>query len=241
MSEWDELRARLLREKRRNVNLLNFFDDYPVLDLRVAGDSALICGRSDRDWWYVSSSSEAELRELLKTLQPEDRCFAGVEDWMLPILSQDRQIAWILSTYMYFLPDDVSLPQTETYASSLEEGDASAIYSNSEYKEYISVEYVQDRIRRGTGFAVRDNGSPVAWILTQDDGAMGFLHVLPGYRKRGYGRSLTIILSRLLRQKAKIPFACVKETNIPAIRLVADLSFVKDKQIHWLELQSRSR
>jgi len=237
---WDDFKKRVLQDRNRYFHVLNFFEDYPVLELRIAGDSALVRGASDREWLYTISNNPREFEDLIATLSEADRSFAAVEDWMLPILTQNRKAEWMLSTYQHCLPEEVSLPETDIFITELAPQDAAVMYENSEYKEFLTNDYIQDRIQRGIGAAVRVEGQLVAWILTQDDGAMGFLHVLHPYRKNGYARALTIHLSRLLRRQQKLPFACVKETNTPAISLLQRLGFEKGKRVHWLELARQS-
>lgn len=227
---------RLLQEKQKYLNLLNFFEDYPVLQIRSIGNSALVLGRSDREWLFVCSDSEQELKSLAQMLHAKEKCFAAVEDWMLPLLARDKQVAWTLTTNQYFLPGENSLPRQEFTVSPLVEADADTVYTNSEYKEFLTLEYVSDRIHRGLSASIRVGDQPVAWVMTQDDGAIGFLHVLNSHRKKGYARALTIALSTMLREKGRLPFACVKETNQPAISLMNQLGFVKDKRVHWLGL-----
>jgi 8-oxo-dGTP diphosphatase len=78
--------------------------------------------------------------------------------------------------------------------------------------------------------AVHENSELVAWAMTQDDGAMGFLHVLKKYRNRGYGRSVTVALIDKLRQQNKTPFACIEENNRNALGLVSNLGFARDRR-----------
>jgi 8-oxo-dGTP diphosphatase len=141
----------------------------------------------------------------------------------------------------FVLPASVALPMTVAgEIGTLSVADAGHIYENSNYQQYISVEYTRDCICGGPTVAIRDGGLLVAWAMTQDDGAMGFLHVLESYRSRGYGRRLTIALSSMLREKGQIPFAYVAEDNGNSIALLTSLGFVSDRAVQWLELKQAS-
>lgn len=100
----DTLINLLRRDPQRNINLLHFIADYAVTGYERAGDSLLVRSVSDRPWVFVSSSSEAELRQLARKLRPEDTHFAAVEAWMIPILAAGRKIGWDLSMMQFILP-----------------------------------------------------------------------------------------------------------------------------------------
>jgi len=236
MDRVDDLIKLLKRDERKNVNVLNFISQNPVFGIARIGNSVLVRGKSDRLWVYVSSASRDELELLAEDLGAEDDHFAAVEEWMIPILSRGKEIAWNLSMAQFVLPDDITVPEPDVAVRSLSSEDAVHVYENSEYKEFISVEYVQSRILRGPSVAIQEDDQLAAWAMTQDDGAMGFLHVLERYRKRGYGYNVTLALIRAMRRQNKRPFAYIEEDNQPAIRLVSKLGFERDKKVHWLQV-----
>ena len=73
--------------------------------------------------------------------------------------------------------------------------------------------------------------------ITQDDGAIGFLHVLPEYRLRGYARDIIIDLSKKVRKQGKLPFAHIEEKNEKSMKLVVSLGFKKDRVVNWIEIE----
>jgi 8-oxo-dGTP diphosphatase len=76
----------------------------------------------------------------------------------------------------------------------------------------------------------------VAWGLTHDDGALGSLHVLDEYRKKGYGKEILISLIHQNRKLGKISFAQIEEKNVKATNLIEQLGFVKDRKVSWVKL-----
>ena len=78
---------------------------------------------------------------------------------------------------------------------------------------------------------------PLAWAMTHDDSAIGFLHVLEAYRRQGFAYELTVYLIHQLRQQGKIPFVHIEETNLKSIHLAMKLGFRKDRRVHWFEIQ----
>ncbi len=241
IDQTDDLIALLRGYELRNINVLNFIAENPVCGVEKLGTSVLIRGKSDRCWVYVSSMNEDELKNLAKKLSVRDNHFAAIEDWMVPILSAGKEMVWHLSMIQFILPEEVKLPKPNCEIKPLSLEDANHVYENSNYKEFISVEYVKERIFRGPSVAIREKNQLIAWVMTQDDSAMGFLHVLGNYRNRGYGYNVTIALIENLRKQGKRPFVYIEEDNQQAISLISKLGFARDKKIHWFQVRQKQQ
>jgi 8-oxo-dGTP diphosphatase len=76
----------------------------------------------------------------------------------------------------------------------------------------------------------------VAWGLTHDDGALGSLHVMDEYRKKGFGKEILLSLIHQNRKLGKISFAQIEEKNTKATNLVEQLGFIKDRRVSWVKL-----
>lgn len=122
-----------------NINVINFMENYPVYHMERIGDSVLIKGVSDRNWIYISSKSSKELKVIKNKLDNSDKCFAIIEDWMIPVLTNGTKIKWKLSTMKLVLTSKETLPDPTNNISELITEDFKFIYENSEYKEYISI------------------------------------------------------------------------------------------------------
>lgn len=231
----------LKQDSERNINILNFIETCPVRGYERAGDSVLVRGESDRRWTFISSRSQAELKTLTARLNEEDRYFAAIEDWMLPILAQSREVVWDLDMIQFILPPKVRLPKPTHEPVSLEIGDAQYVYENSEYRDYLTVDYICDRIARGPTASIHENDRLVAWVMTQDDGAMGALQVLENHRNKGYGLHVTLALCEQIRSRGKRPFAYVEKDNTAAIKLMNKIGFVEQKPVHWLALKDQRK
>lgn len=171
---------------------------------------------------------------IMRGLDNSDKNFAVMEDWMIPILKESNKIKWKLSTMRLILPNGTSIPELKQSVSKLTVGDAEFIYKNSDYKDFISIKYVIERIINGESTCIRYGDIPIAWGITQDDGAIGFLHVLPKYRNRGYGKEVMVDLIKKTRDKEKIPFGHIEEDNEKSMRLALSLGFEKDKVVSWV-------
>lgn len=195
-------------------------------------------GDSDHRWVYISTPDEQELSKMLSLLRKDDRYFAVVEDWMLPLLTEGKTILWQMSTMKLLLPDHVKFKGTpDSRIASLSFGDAQYVYENSLYQGIISPDYVRRRIKNGPSAGIRQSGKLVGWGMTHDDLALGLLHVLDDYRRRGYASALTAFLIRLIRNQGKTPFAHIEETNLKSMSLAVKSGFQKDRNVHWFEVQ----
>lgn len=231
----------LNKDRIRNVNLVNFMEEYPIDRIHIEGNSVMVKGRSDQPWIYISSESEEELRLLLKHLEEEELYFAIIEDWMLPLIVKDQKLEWKLSCMKLYFPDETPLPENKFIILKLSSLDAEYIYRNSRYQEYTSPEYIIERIKKGIGLGIYEKEKLVAWIITHDDGAIGFLNVLPEYRSKGYAYELTIATIKRLRAKGEIPFVHIEEDNQNSMNLSLKMGFVKDRLIHWLKIAKKDK
>lgn len=237
MNQKSEIINFLKKDQINNINILNFIENYPIHNIEKVGDSVLVKGTSDKDWIYISSKSVEELKILKNRLRQGDKNFAAIEDWMIPILDVTNKIKWKLSTIKLILPYDADLENIQYKVNELTHKDAEFIYNNSDYKDIISIDYISERITNGLNSCIRDKETPIAWAITQDDGAIGFLNVLSKYRRKGYARDVMIDLIKKVRSKNKNPFVHIEEENENSMRLATSIGFKKDKRVSWFEIE----
>jgi len=197
----------------------------------------LVRGESDRKWVYISCNNNNELSSIKNKLHKNDDNFASIDDWMFPIITEGKEIIWDLCMIQFYLPDDISIPPTKFRTVPLTEKDAHIVYDNSEYQQYISVEYVKDCIQKGMSAGLYENNKLVSWAITQDDGAIGFLHTLDNYRRKGFGNNVTLSMIEQIRKFGSLPFANVLPTNKRSINLLLEMGFRESKKIHWFQIK----
>jgi 8-oxo-dGTP diphosphatase len=228
----------LKKDEIKNINMLNFMESYPVISLERIGNSVLLRGVSDCQWVYVSSPDEGELKDVAERLTQGDSAFAAMEEWMLPALFPGRAFSWELSMTRLVLPDHVSFPKAPPSSlTPLSPDDAEYMYEHSVYQMVTRPDYIRGRIQAGPSAGIRESGKLVAWLMTQDDGSIGVLHVLEEYRGRGYAYDLTVYLIARLREQGRIPFVQVEDTNRKSMNLALKLGFRKDRRIHWFKVK----
>lgn len=226
----------LCMDRERNMNILNFIHHYPVKTIDIAGNSILVRGKSDENWVYISSASADELHRLMKGLDEKDKCFAALEDWMLPHIIGTRKVHSGLSSIKLVYDESYPVPPVSSEIVQLIPEMAPTIFEHSKYKEFLCVEYIEERIRNGIGLGVLHEGRLAAWAITHDDGAIGFLHVLEEFRGKGYALDVTRTMIKKLLETGQVPFVHIEESNIPSMNLALKAGFKKYGRIHWIYL-----
>lgn len=225
------------KEPERYQPHINFINNYPVRDIEGLGQTLLIRGSSDRDWVYICSHNPSELARATALLTPEDLNFALLEDWMVPIITKGRKIEWQMSSRRLILPLTTPLPDKNIPTTPLGPEEAEYIHQNWPYAHVTTLEYTRDRISRGFSAAVRDSqGLPVAWAITHDDGAIGFLYVQDQYRGKGYAQAVTLAIARELKNLGQIAWVNIEPDNRKSLALANKLGFVDTGIIYWIGL-----
>jgi 8-oxo-dGTP diphosphatase len=227
----------LEKDKPNNISIINFIKDNFISSVDIAGNSVLVRGESDHRWVYISSRDKNQLDLLTGKLNTDDNYFAVIDEWIMPVLVGRKEVVWDLFMDQYYLPDNIRLPSAESKTEQLKERDADIIYNNSDYKEYVSMEYIKDRIQKGISAGIYENNKLVSWAMTHDDGAIGFLYTLENFRRKGYGYIVTLSIIEKLKSMGKLPFAFIKADNTKSINLFSKIGFKKNKAVHWFHIK----
>lgn len=221
----------------RNIAILGFFSNYPVEEYFLENDSALILGKSDHLWAHIAGISEAELSPILEKYNKKTKYYFSVEDWMIPIILNYGTADWIMITNRYVLEENnfIDLPNLETV--TIDKSYAPFIFENSDYKDYTSIEYIEERLERDISAGIIINDNLVAWGFTHDDGALGFLNVIKEFRNKGYGLNILLSLIQMKKKRKSPVFGNILPENTPSINLVNKLGFKLDRRVSWLKLK----
>jgi ribosomal protein S18 acetylase RimI-like enzyme len=223
----------------QNLPIIGFFENAPLEKKVMYGKSMILKGSSDYSWAYLSVQDEKELQVLLEKFDFETLYFANVEEWMIPHLTQNHRIEWKLSTLRYYLPEDVEV-ELQHECMPLDESVISYIFQHSPYKDYTSEEYIKQRLENDVSAGIWVDGQLVGWGLTHDDGSLGFLNVLSGYRGQGIGESIFRCLIHARREKRKPVFVNVEAHNKQSQNLLCKLGFRYDRPVSWVKLMPLS-
>jgi len=248
-----EIIAQLNKNRVKNISLLGVIENYGIESSLKYKDSFLITVRTDHLWCYLDCNNESDLKELLQKFKYRTDYFASLETWMIPVVSQNREIEWELKTERLILPEktevnsslqkntEVSEKNIEAEATvivrELKNKDADFIFKHSHYQDFTSKAYIRERIEVDCSAGVIVKGELAAWGLTHDDGAVGFIHVRETFRKRGFARMIMESLIRDKRENNKDVFLNVEPDNFKAKKLFYSLDFEFDRVISWIKLK----
>jgi hypothetical protein len=227
----------LERDLINNISIINFIKNNRVLSIDIIGNSVVVKGISDCEWIYIRCDDEDELGIIKNKLTSEDVNFGAIDEWMIPTLVKGKEIKWDLPMVQFYLPLGIDLPPIEYKTSPLNMNDANTVYLNSDYKEYISTEYISYQINKGISAGIYENDKLISWGITQDDGAIGFLHTLNDYRRKGYGGSVVLAMIKILKESGKLPFAYIESSNKKSMNLFRKLGFIENKKSHWFKIK----
>ncbi len=232
-----KLQTILNSDPLKNIAFLGFFSAYPVLEYFVEGNSVIIFGKSDHLWAHISSSSEDELKTILSKYHKKTKCYYSVEDWMIPLIMQYGTEDWIMKTNRFILQDNKEIDKPKNDIKKIDRSFAHFMYSNSDYKDYLTMEYIEDRLSKDISAGILVNNTLAAWGFTHDDGALGFLHVLEEFRKKGYGIDILLGLIQMRKKENKAVFGNIVPGNVASTRLVTKLGFKLDRRTSWIKLK----
>lgn len=227
----------LEKDRVRNINVINIMKNYPVQTIDIEGDSVLARVRSDEVWIYISSKSREEFLSLVQGLDDEDKYFTLFDEWMIPHVVGNRETEYVLSCVKLVYDENNHLPPVNHDVVELTPNDAPYVYRNSRYNEYATVEYVEDRIRNGIALGIRMDGKLVAWSVTHDDGAIGFMNVIGEYRRKGLATSVTAAMVKKVLERGEIPFVHIEEDNYKSMNLALKSGFRKYGLVYWVKLK----
>jgi len=173
INELQELKGNLERDPVCNSSIIGFIENNLTVEILSEDRTYLVKGISDREWIYFASEDKEVFRNLLSKLYLTDKCFASLEDWMIPEVIKLGKVDWQLTTMRYFLPESAVLPDNKIAIRKLYTDEAAYIRENSNYKQFLPIEYIEQRIRKSFSAGITENNKLVAWAITHDDGAIG--------------------------------------------------------------------
>ncbi len=231
--------SELKKNPVKNLNMINFVENSDINFTKKVGNSILVKGKSDESWTYISSSSREEFEKLIEECDNGEH-FAVVESWMVPFICKNRKTEWQMSCTKLYFPEDRTLSENDHFVTELSVDEAEYIYEHSKYKNYLTVEYVRERLKKGIALGIYEDGLLAAWIMTHDDGALGFFNVRKEHRRKGYGYSLLTEIIKRQRQQGKISFIHIEEDNVRSMNLARKIGFIRDRRVHWIKTKNKS-
>ncbi|HKL13520.1 MAG TPA: GNAT family N-acetyltransferase [Halanaerobiales bacterium] len=235
--EKENLLKLLQKEPLTNMGIIGFVENNPIKAVYNQGDTYIILGDSDHLWAYLYGRKPNELKEMLNTIEVPTKYFANIEDWMLPILTDGREVEWKLNTRRYYFPENIEIKEPVHDVDNLNKKDIEVILKHSHYSEYLTRKLIKERIEGGLSAAIREYGKLVAWGLTHDDKSLGFLHVIKEYRNKGYAQDIGRSLINKKRELNEVAYINIEPDNYKSINLSEGMGFKYDRNISWVKFK----
>lgn len=227
----------LIKEPIKNISLINLIENNLIESLEKIGCSLFLRRKNKKKSIYIASENKKDVSNIIDSLNKNDKHFSAIENWMLPIIQEHLTIKGLNTGYKLYLPPDVTIPKIKTKTRCLSEKDAPIVNEYWDYKHSGSIEYVKRRIRDSYSSGIEADGKLVAWVIIHDDGSLGAIYVLPGYRRKGYAQDITVDIVQKLRKESKLPFVHIIEGNDKSFALANSMGFVKYKKVNWLTVE----
>lgn len=125
-------------------------------------------------------------------------------------------------------------PETEITLDIRPAGDSDFAWIRDTYELADDAE-LRKLIELGDLFVGVKDGEKAGFIGFHLEGSMGLLHVLPRFRKRGYGRELESFLIAKALERGWIPYGQVEPQNVKSMGLQDKLGMeISEKTVYWL-------
>lgn len=130
-------------------------------------------------------------------------------------------------------PIELSYPQGVTIRL-LDVSNIQQVLEN--YMIDIGYNYIEDRISKGCMWGLFENDKLAGFIGIHDEGSIGMLEVIKGYRRKGYGYLLEAYLINEYLKNHKVPYLEVEENNEISLALQRKLGFkISKNKSYWME------
>lgn len=225
---------KLKKDITTHINIINFAEDYELTDIQWLDHAYIMTGKSDYEWTYIGSIGEIDSDAIMKALEGHHRIMLQ-DPVLLKAIGSRYPIEWILSCSKLVYQGPIL--EGDYDVIPLKAHHAAYIQAHNDYGDFTDVDYIKTRIDKGIGFGIESEGKLVAWVLTHDDGAIGFIKVLEAYRNQGYAKLLTDAVIQALQTKGKLPFVHIESQNIKSLNLAKKSGFEYVGEVHWLKIK----
>lgn len=99
---------------------------------------------------------------------------------------------------------------------------------------------IKDAITDGNLFIARTGDEKAGIVGVHSEASMGFLEILPQYKRRGYGQNLESFIANHMVQQGMIPYCHVFSDNKASIALQRKMGLIESpEKIEWLMLKTK--
>lgn len=201
-------------------------------EIVYAAADGLVVVNPSGDTTYLSVKNAPTLVKITKWI--------GDHDWLLLHEAQYRDILGNLgfchqmkpAFSAAYLKSAIELPRIRNL-QILPLKEENLTFVRAHYRLLSDEDYLRQRIRYGMLGAFY-KGMPAGFIGIHEEGSLGMLEVLPGFRRLGIGSALTAHMVKKELEQGHIPYAQHLAGNHPSRSLQLKLGFsVSDKPLVW--------
>ena len=216
-------------------NFLNrdYYLNYPLFyamrhgaELIAANEHGVAIYRSRPDFMLLAGPNPLEIVKKLPGPELVEICGSHSVEAVAAQFGLDEN----LECYQYYYPHQGIDSDIDLKPIELEDRDFVL-----EHYDRLEPEEVEQAIFEERIFGLCDNGKLFAFIGLHEDHAMGMLHILPEYRRQGWGERLERALIAKVLAMGELPYGHVFTNNDASIRLQEKLGFVQcSDKVYWM-------
>lgn len=215
----------LNRDYYQNYTLINAIDR--GFDVVHGNESGVLLAFDYPTFVMLSSTEPLKFLDLIPK-KPEVMFVVGDSAGLLA--QSHFSFTNALRCYQYYYPFQSIESDLELETARLDDLDFI-----SQHYTLADREEIRETIEQGDLWVVRDRGQIFGFIGRHQEGSMGMMHVLPEYRRRGWGERLERALIKIVLSRGELPYGHVVIGNEASARLQEKLGLVLCKEIvTWL-------
>ena len=133
---------------------------------------------------------------------------------------------------VYTKPQPLAMPQSEMEIKTLEQSHADFVIKH--YSRMRDESYIIERIEAKEMFGAFIGETQIGFLGLHDEGSMGFLEILPKYRRKGLAVVLESFLINYQLSRKQIPFAHIITDNQASLNLQKKMGLeIADGTVTW--------
>lgn len=196
-------------------------------------DPTGLMGKEDY-FMYVVTKESRFIDAIMKQFCLEDGYygFTGIDQKHADhILSHHVKCHWRNDCYLYYLPEDASIPASDTRVKSIPISALETINDHYEYQTDVSLDQIRDDILNRPSSMIEIDGDLAAWVIVHRDDTMGIMYTKEAYRKQGLAYLLCIDLMHKVRALGKTPYVQINTANTASPGLACKAGMIKAEPI----------
>ncbi len=197
---------------------------------------AVVVHHEERKRLALAARNTSGLAELLDALPLGEYHIASLDLDLIPAVEGAMRLDMEDPVWLFRMEKDDFRP-TEVCKTSPVTVDHAQMVAKLWWPAGEARDYVRSRIENGLSAGIYVDGDLVAWDMSHHETdkvvMLGFLHVKEPYRGRGYAKTVTSEMCRVVFDRRKIPACQVFEDNEVSLRLTESLGFRRVRQQAW--------